>query len=140
MAGERILIVDDDPGVLEVMKDHLTFVGYDVTVAADGATALKVLVTMTPDLILLDLAMPGIDGIEVLRRVTAKLPHIPVVVVTAFNDNKVAARAFEAAAADYVMKPFDLNTVERVVRAQIARSRARLLPADTSKDNGARTQ
>ena len=88
MISGSILVVDDDQALREVMHDHLSSLGYRVTVAEDGPTALKLLNTMTPDLILLDVSMPGMDGVEVLRRVTARLPHIPVVMVTAFNDNK----------------------------------------------------
>ena len=135
-----ILVVDDDPSLRNVMQDHLSSLGYRVTVAEDGPTALKLLNTMTPDLILLDVSMPGMDGVEVLRRVTTRLPHVPVVMVTAFNDNKTAARALEEAAADYVMKPFQLNHLERVVAAQISRRRSRLVspPDDQNKEGRVR--
>jgi CheY-like chemotaxis protein len=136
MSEGTILVVDDDQALRDVMHDHLSSLGYRVTVAEDGPTALKLLNTMTPDLILLDVSMPGMDGVEVLRRVAARLPHIPVVMVTAFNDNKTAARALEEAAADYVMKPFQLNHLERVVAAQMSRRRSRPVPLDDSKKDG----
>jgi DNA-binding response OmpR family regulator len=130
MTRGKIVVVDDDPAVREVMHDHLVSIGYDVSVAEDGHAALRLLNTVVPDLILLDVAMPGIDGVEVLRRVTAKWPHVPVVMITAFNDSKTAARALEESAADYVSKPFELKHLERVVAAQMKRSpsRAVLLP------------
>jgi DNA-binding NtrC family response regulator len=125
MSLGTILVVDDEQALREVMRDHLVLVGYDVTVAENGSIALMLLNTMTPDLVLLDVAMPGMDGGEVLKRMTARLPQVPVVMVTGFSDNRTAARALEEAAADYVQKPFDLHHLDRLVARHIARSRSR---------------
>jgi DNA-binding NtrC family response regulator len=91
-----------------------------VSSANDGAKALALVDEAPPDLLLLDVAMPRMDGMEVLRRVIARRPTLPVVMITGYGDLAIASRALQAGAADYVTKPFDLAYLEQVVAVQVA--------------------
>ena len=111
MARPVVLVVDDDPGVREsfrlILEDH-----YDVTDVPDGPTALDVVRTSTVDLVLLDIRLPGMDGIEVLERIKALDEGIEVILVTAVKTVRTAVDAMKLGAFDYLTKPFDLNEVK----------------------------
>ena len=104
MSKEKILIVDDDPDIVEATQDRLNYYGYDVFVAYDGEEALKKIDDNPPDLVLLDIRMPGIDGIEVLERITPRYPGILVVMFTAHGTIDVAVEAMKKGAYDFVVK------------------------------------
>jgi len=104
MPKEKILIVDDDPDIVEATQDRLEYYGYDVSVAYDGEEALKKINDNPPDLVLLDIRMPGIDGIEVLQRITPRYPGILVVMFTAHGTIDVAVEAMKKGAYDFVVK------------------------------------
>jgi DNA-binding response OmpR family regulator len=103
---DKILVVDDDPDMLEVLRWALSPIG-GVLEAADGRTALRLLKSERPRLILLDVAMPGMDGIEVLKRVRAFDPKVIVVMLTGLCDIEVAKEALDNGARAYITKPFD---------------------------------
>lgn len=111
----KILVVDDDPGVRELVEDFLRSRGYEVDTAADGEAALEKIARQTPDLLLLDLMMPGINGMDVLRQLPPSARDLPVIVVTAVTEEEVGRAALRSGAIDYVTKPIDLAYLERTV-------------------------
>jgi two-component system OmpR family response regulator len=111
----KILVVDDDPGVRELLDDFLRSRGYEVDTASDGAAALAALHRFTPDLVLLDLMMPGINGMQVLRDRPESAREVPVIVVTAVTEEEIGRAALRAGAMDYVTKPIDLLYLERTI-------------------------
>ena len=108
-----ILIVDDTPANLTVLSAILTKQGYRVRPAINGDLALKAAQKAAPDLILLDVQMPGMDGYEVCRRLKAEpsLAHIPIVFISALDDAADKVAAFQAGGVDYVSKPFQIAEV-----------------------------
>ncbi|MGB3414599.1 MAG: MtrAB system response regulator MtrA [Microbacteriaceae bacterium] len=117
----RILVVDDDVALAEMIGIVLDSEGFQVEHAADGAQALLSFEKTKPDLILLDLMLPGIDGIEVCRRIRAK-SGLPIIMLTARTDTADVVQGLESGADDYVMKPFNPKEL-------VARIRARLRPS-----------
>jgi len=115
---KRILVADDDPTVREVLRLMLDLEGHDVSVAADGHQALLLIAWTRPDLVVLDLAMPGLSGLEVCRRIKHGSNPPPVLVLSAMDgaEDERAARA--AGADDYIRKPFSppdlLATIGRI--------------------------
>lgn len=120
----RILVVDDDKALAEMLGLVLKGEGFDLTFAADGNEAITAFTQTKPDLVLLDLMLPGVDGIEVCKRIRANA-GTPIIMLTARSDTGDVVRGLEAGADDYVVKPF--NPVEL-----IARIRARLREPQTS--------
>src|SRR5436309_2017094 len=105
----RILVVDDNAANVDILCARLSAHGYEMVTAADGEAALEAIKTQQPDLILLDVMMPKLDGIEVCRRVRAdtSLPYIPIVLVTARSDSKDVVAALDAGGDEYLTKPVD---------------------------------
>ena len=105
----RILVVDDQPQNVQILKDRLEGEDYEILTATTGEAALEISRTQEPDLILLDVIMPGMDGIEVCRRLkeNAALPFIPVVMITAKSGVEDLVIGFEAGADEYLTKPLD---------------------------------
>lgn len=97
----RILIVDDEEEIREVLSDLLTLEGYSCLTAHNGETALKMIFQQNPDLLLLDYKMPGLDGLEVLRRVKDLKPGLPVVMLTGYANVSGAVKAMKSGARDY---------------------------------------
>ncbi|HEX9126394.1 MAG TPA: response regulator [Methylomirabilota bacterium] len=121
----RVLIVEDEPDIRELVVHHLKREGYQVSAAASGEEALRQVQTAPPDLVLLDLMMPAMDGLEVCRRlrqdpVTASLP---IVMLTAKGDEVDRVLGLEIGADDYVVKPFSPKELLARVRAVLRRSR-----------------
>jgi DNA-binding response OmpR family regulator len=111
----RVLVVEDDDSIRDLVDIVLTSAGYEVLTAPDGAAALQVVGTVHPDLVLLDMRMPVMDGWEFARRYRAgPEPHAPIVVVTAARD--AAQRASEIDANGYLGKPFDMGELLALVR------------------------
>ena len=106
VAGKRVLVVDDDPDIREVLFSALEDEGFEVVPAANGAEALAVIRTFQPDVILLDLMMPVMDGWQFASELRAREQEIPLVLLSAARDLGVHAR--QLAAADVISKPFDL--------------------------------
>lgn len=113
-----VLVADDDPFNLRLLQELCEAAGYRVLTAADGSAVLDVVARERPDLILLDLAMPGLDGFEVLRilKSDSDLTDIPVVLVTAAGDEESRSRGIELGAEDYVTKPYRVFEIQQRVR------------------------
>lgn len=120
----KVLIVDDEPSLLQVLKMNLDLEGYETLLAGDGETALRRIESESPDLVLLDIMMPVIDGWEVLRRLELlRLGKIPrVIVMTAKSGGHNLVKAFTLGADDYVTKPFEIDELLETVKAVLART------------------
>lgn len=121
----RLLVVDDEPNILELLEASLRFAGFDVITAATGADAVRAAEQHHPDLVVLDVMLPDLDGFTVLRRLHAAYRRIPVVFLTArdANDDKVAGLSLGGD--DYVTKPFSLEELVARIRAVLRRSAER---------------
>ena len=104
----RVLVVDDDPGIRETMNDILTLEGFDVTVAPDGASAIALCRKVGFDVALLDIRMPGMDGVETLKALKAIAPDLRAVMITGFEAGDLARRAMDAGAEAVFHKPLDV--------------------------------
>ena len=125
-----VLVVDDDPNVVEVLCRYLEREGYRVTSAGDGKVALEMALDLLPDLVVLDLMLPGMDGLEVCRRLRQVAP-IPVIMLTARGDESDRLVGLELGADDYVSKPFSPREVVARVKAVLRRaSQAPVVAAD----------
>lgn len=111
----RLLLVDDEQGILDALKDVLTAEGHAVDTAPGGREALEKIERDPPDLMLLDILMPGSDGIETLRRALELRPELGVIMVTAVYDEEIAREAMALGAFDYVTKPLDINYLKTSV-------------------------
>jgi two-component system response regulator MprA len=118
----RVLVVDDEPSVRDALDRALRLEGYEVELAADGSEALYRLRTSPPDAMVLDVLMPGIDGIEVCRRVRADGDATPILVVTARDAVDDRVRGLDAGADDYLVKPFALEELFARLRALLRRT------------------
>ena len=114
MAKEKILIVDDEPDIVEPLKDLLEFHGYEVSTASDGEEALKNIAGDTPDLVLLDIRMPGMDGMEALTRITREYPGVLVIMLTAHGTIDLAVEAMKQGADGFLEKPFADDITEKI--------------------------
>jgi two-component system KDP operon response regulator KdpE len=113
----RILVVDDEPGLLDVLQEHLSICGYHVETALNGEAALAAIARSRPDVVLLDFHMPGMGGLELLRRIRALAR---VIMVTANTDVLAARETLQSGAFDYVAKPIDFDHLDRVIEAALA--------------------
>ncbi len=120
----RLLIIDDEPSIRESLETLLTLEGFDVTLASDGPRGLDVLSRSEFDLLLLDLALPGETGIDLLPRITAMHPELPVIMITAFGTVGNVVDAIRAGAENFVQKPWDNEKLLADIRSAIARHRA----------------
>ena len=125
----RVLVVDDDPTVSEVLVRYLVREGLEVETAADGQGALDAVSTFGPDLVVLDLMLPGIDGIEVCRRLRADAA-VAVIMLTARGDEEDRVLGLELGADDYVTKPFSPRELTARVRAVLRRANG-AVPSDS---------
>jgi two-component system KDP operon response regulator KdpE len=116
--GDRVLVVDDEPSILRVVAANLRARGYEALTAASGASALMVAETQQPDCIVLDLGLPDVGGLEVLRRLRT-WATTPVVILTARDDERDRATALELGADDYVIKPFAMTELLARVRGAL---------------------
>jgi DNA-binding NtrC family response regulator len=120
----RILIIDDEPSIRESLETLLTLEGFDVTLAPDGPRGLELLAHEYYDLLLLDLALPGESGIDLLPRITAMHPNLPVIMITAFGTVGNVVDAVRAGAENFIQKPWDNEKLLADIRSAIARHRA----------------
>jgi two-component system, NtrC family, nitrogen regulation response regulator NtrX len=119
----RVLVVDDELQMLAMVTEVLTLAGYEVVTAATASEAFVVVAGLAPDVILLDIAMPGIDGLTTLQRLRELTPNVPVVMLTGNTDEEVGRTALRWGAFDYVRKPFSAARLEKVVAAAIGHRR-----------------
>lgn len=120
MSAGKILVVDDEPEVRLVLTEFLESRGYEVTAASSGAEAISMVDAVKPHVVLLDVTMPEMDGMETLKRLAAANPGLPIIMVTANADVDVTSRLLAMGAADYIPKPFDLEYLGQAVGIQVS--------------------
>lgn len=120
----RILVIDDDPDTVDLLTAVLSDSGYDVSAALNGSDGLMLVDVEPPDVVLLDLQMPGVPGFDVLRLVRTVRPDLPVIVVSGQADLNLTRATLNRGALDYVAKPFDPEHLLRVVAAALSNRRA----------------
>lgn len=133
MARTRILIVDDEPDILELVQYNLSKAQYDVAGVASGEEALEQVHTTPPDLVVLDLMLPGVDGFEVCKALKqdARTGTIPIVMLTARGEEADIVAGLELGADDYLTKPFSPRILLARIRAVLRRHHTTPVPADT---------
>jgi two-component system, OmpR family, response regulator len=141
----RVLVVDDEPSLAELLASVLRYEGWEIRTAADGTSAVRVARDFRPDAVVLDITLPDIDGLEVMRRVRAELPLVCVLFLTARDAVEDRVAGITAGGDDYVTKPFSLEEVLARLRgllrrAGVARSRSdtELVVGDLTMDEDAR--
>ena len=119
----RILVVDDEPQLIRVLRTGLKSRGYEVRAAADGLAGFEMFTDWHPDLVITDLAMPNVDGLELCRRVRA-VSQVPIIVLSAKGEEKTKVEALDMGADDFVTKPFGIDELLARVRASLRRATA----------------
>lgn len=114
----NILVIDDDDSIRFLVQEELSLEGHAVRTAADGCSALKAVRAEPPDAVILDIKMPGLGGLEVLRRLKVLLPNLPVFMFTAYSDYRAEAR--DLGADGYFVKTPDLEPIKAAIRQSVA--------------------
>ena len=120
---QRILVVDDEPQIRRVLRTSLTTHAYDVRVAADGESALDTFIDWSPNLVITDLSMPNMDGLELCRHIR-QISQIPIIVLSVRGEEKTKVEALDVGADDYMTKPFGIEELLARVRAALRRAYA----------------
>ena len=123
--GEMILVVDDDPYIQEALGDRLESLGYRVSRASDGQQALDLIDYQDPQMVFLDIEMPRMKGLDVLREIRKREKDFPVVMITAYGSIDLAVEAMKEGAYDFIPKPFKANHIALVVEKAMERQRLR---------------
>jgi DNA-binding response OmpR family regulator len=118
-AIKKVLVVDDEIAIRNLLKEFLTRKGYDVYTARDGRAAIAEVKGIRPHIVLLDVMMPGMGGIETLKEVRRIDPKVGIIMVTAVSDQELGKRAIELGAFDYITKPLDFDYLETAVMVKI---------------------
>ena len=121
----KILVVDDEPDILELVETRLAMAGYETITAESGEEALKSFFTARPDLALLDLEMPGMDGFELCERIR-QISDVPIIFLTVFGSEVHRVKGLQVGADDYIVKPFALSLLLARMRAVLRRTRPAL--------------
>ncbi len=118
----RILVADDDPSILRLLQLNFELEGFEVHTASDGEDALAKARSASPDVIVLDVMMPGLDGLEVCRRLKedGAMRTVPIILLTALGQERERREGMAVGASHYVMKPFDPDSLIRVVKGTLA--------------------
>lgn len=119
MGLKKIMVVDDEPDMIEVLREFLEGEGYTVIPANNGKEALEKFDQESPDLVLLDLAMPIMHGLDVLQELKEKKKDIAVIMITAYRDAEKVVDAFRLGAYDCIFKPFDFEYLKKCIKAKI---------------------
>ncbi len=125
MPRERVLLIEDDPSIVAGLELNLSLEGYDVLTAADGERGYQLAAEREPDLILLDIMLPGMNGLEVLRRLRSIDAHVPVLILTARGEEADKVLGLTLGADDYISKPFNLAELLARINASLRRQRLR---------------
>ncbi|GAA3236592.1 response regulator [Pseudonocardia petroleophila] len=131
----RVLVVDDDPQILRALRINLTAHGYDVVVASDGGGALRAAADHHPDVVVLDLGLPDLDGTEVIAGLRGWTP-VPIIVLSARVESTDKVRALDAGADDYVTKPFGMAELLARLRASVRRAAVATVDGEPVVDAG----
>jgi two-component system KDP operon response regulator KdpE len=134
--GIRVLVVDDEPAIRRALRPPLAELGFEVSEVSRGEMAIELLRTETFDAVLLDVNMPGIGGIETLRRMRAMAPRLPVLMLTVRDSENEKVQALEMGADDYVTKPFGVRELVARIRAAVRRVHAPARPEDSPIEVG----
>ena len=118
---QRILVVDDEPQITRVLRRGLMTHGYDVSVAPDGRSALQLFADWPPDLVVTDLSMPNMDGLELCRKLRS-FSQLPIIVLSVRGEERTKVEALDAGADDYVTKPFGIDELLARIRAALRRA------------------
>ena len=121
MDHSHILVVDDEPQITRVLRTTLTAKGYDVRVANDGEMALEIMKDWAPNLVITDLSMPNLDGVQLCKRVRA-MSDVPIIVLSVRGQERSKIEALDAGADDYITKPFSMGELQARVRAALRRA------------------
>ena len=132
MAKARILIIDDDENICKIVKLYLEKEGYEAVTALDGKSGLENFMMQTPELVLLDIMMPDMDGVEVIKELR-KESNVPVIMLTAKGETFDKVLALELGADDYIVKPFDAKELIARIKAVIRRSENNSMEEETLK-------
>lgn len=139
MSAEKplVLLVEDEPAQREILRYNLSSEGYEVTAAENGDDALLLAEEVRPDLVLLDWMLPGVSGIEVLRRLKARrqLAEIPIIMLSARSEEMDRVRGLETGADDYMVKPYSVSELMARIRTQLRRTRPASLGERLSYDD-----
>jgi DNA-binding response OmpR family regulator len=133
----RILVVEDDAAIRTGVRDSLKFAGFDVDEAADGDAGMNLALSVDCDLVLLDLVLPGPDGLQILRRVRQLMPSLPIIMLTARGEEQDRVAGLKSGADDYVVKPFGVSELLARVEAVLRRTPTRPAEATNIKLAGA---
>ena len=115
----KVLIVDDQFGIRMLLNEVLKMEGYETYLAANGVEALELLTTMKPDLVFLDMKIPGMDGIEILKRMKQQDPEVKVIMMTAYGELDLINSALSLGALSYLPKPFNIEDVARISQEHV---------------------
>lgn len=121
MAGERILLIEDDPMIVDALSYSLSREGFEVSAASDGLTGLRLAMTERPDLVLLDLMLPVMDGLEVCRELR-KTSAVPILIVSAKGEESERVVGLELGADDYIVKPYSTRELVARIRTNLRRT------------------
>ncbi len=139
--NERILVIEDSEQIIKVLQRTLVYEGYKLDLASDGETGLAMARSLKPDLVILDIMLPGIDGIEVCHRLRM-IENTPILMLTALDTTQDKVKGFDSGADDYLVKPFEIEELLARIRALLRRTQARktdvLTFADLSLDTETR--
>jgi DNA-binding response OmpR family regulator len=116
---DKILVVDDEVQVVNLLKKYLDSKGYEVYTATNGQEAISKVREVTPHIVLLDIIMPGMGGMDALQEIKKVNPKFAVIMLTAVIDEELAKRAIQLGADDYITKPFNLENLEAVLMVKI---------------------
>ena len=127
MFAKKILIVDDDKAIRTTLTDFLNLKGYTTKSAGKGKTALKIMETFTPNLVLLDYMMPLFSGLEIFPKMRKLFPYIKVIIITGRGSEEIAVRALKMGVDDYLTKPFDLNAMNASIDYYLRKQREEII-------------
>lgn len=125
MAKERVLLIEDDPSIVAGLELNLSLEGYEVMTATDGEAGLRMAEEQKPDLVLLDIMLPRVNGLEVLRRLRQRDQDLPVLMLTARGEEADKVLGLGLGADDYISKPFSLSELRARINAALRRQRVR---------------
>ena len=131
----KILLVDDEPQITRVLRRSLIAHHYEVRIANDGETALEIFREFSPDLLITDLSMPEMDGVELCREIR-KISNVPIIVLSVRNEEKTKVEALDAGADDYITKPFGMDELLARTRANLRRASQTIEKTEVNLTNG----
>lgn len=120
---EKLLVIDDEARICEILRKFLTKKGYDVSTATSVLAGIEKVKNEKPKVVFLDIRMPGMTGVEAIKRIKEINPKIGIIMATAVVDEKVAQETIRMGASDYIIKPFDLDYLEKTLLVKLAEMR-----------------